>query len=100
METVISNGIISATIRHHGAELALLMKNGKNYIWTVERNFWDKTSPVLFPIVGGLKNGIFEHEGKTYALPRHGFARDCTFELLCKSNDAAVFCLKSTPEAQ
>ncbi|NJN35002.1 MAG: hypothetical protein HC817_12845, partial [Saprospiraceae bacterium] len=32
-------------------------------------------SPVLFPIVGGLKDNTYYFKGEKYTLPRHGFAR-------------------------
>lgn len=74
-------------------------KAGKNFIWEIDENFWDKTSPVLFPIIGGLKDDSYEYENKRYQLPRHGFARECDFELIAKADDSAVFSLKYSEEA-
>ena len=99
MQTIIQNEILTATILHKGAELAALEKDGKNYIWDIDRRFWDKTSPVLFPVIGGLKDDVFEYKGKKYPLPRHGFAREKVFELVSKSDDSAVFALKSDSDS-
>ena len=48
MEITIKNAKISATINSFGAELSRLEKNNKNYIWTIDEAFWNKTSPILF----------------------------------------------------
>ena len=51
MIITLSNTKISASINTIGAELSRLEKNNKNYIWTVDEEFWNKTSPILFPIL-------------------------------------------------
>jgi len=45
----------------------------------------------LFPIVGSLKNNTFEYNGTSYSLPRHGFAREFTFEVIEKRKIALFF---------
>lgn len=94
MITTISNRTLTAQINHRGAEL-ISLKNKKNteYIWNGNPIFWGKHSPVLFPIVGTLKNNQFEYKDKKYALSRHGFARDLTFLLIEKSENYALFSL-------
>jgi galactose mutarotase-like enzyme len=42
---------------------------------------------VLFPIVGQLKEDTYLFNGKRYPLPRHGFARDRTFEIIEQGED-------------
>jgi galactose mutarotase-like enzyme len=32
--------------------------------------------PILFPICGNLPDNVYTHQGKTYTLKQHGFARD------------------------
>lgn len=98
MKTTIQNKFLKAEINHKGAELASVIKGDKNYIWKINPIFWDKTSPILFPIVGGLKENTFEFNEEKYQLPRHGFARDYDFELISKTEDSAVFSLKYNEE--
>lgn len=43
-------------------------------------SFWNRHSPVLFPIVGKLKKGRTIIEGSEYEMGQHGFARDMEFE--------------------
>jgi galactose mutarotase-like enzyme len=97
--TTISNSILKASIKHAGAELFSLKDNQENeYIWEGNPDFWGKHSPVLFPIVGTLKNNTYTINEKEYHLPRHGFARDMDFELIEKTENKAVFSLQSSEE--
>ena len=98
MEITIQNQAIKAVIKTKGAELSSLKKEGKNYIWEINSEFWNKTSPILFPIVGALKNGEYFYEGNVYKLSRHGFARDFEFEVIENSENTVVFSLKSNEE--
>ena len=99
MNTTISNSTISASINHSGAELfSLKHNNNKEYIWEGNSEFWGKHSPILFPIVGTLKNNTYTIDKKEYQLTRHGFARDMEFQLLEKTNNSAVFSLESNTE--
>lgn len=99
MQTFIQNEFLKASINHKGAELSSVWKNDYNYLWDIDTQFWDKTSPVLFPIIGGLKDNKFTFNGKDYFLPRHGFARESEFSLISKTEDSAVFSLKFTEES-
>ncbi|MFH7015322.1 aldose 1-epimerase family protein [Flavobacterium sp. FlaQc-47] len=99
MNTTISNSTLSASIKHSGAELFSLKDNqNKEYIWEGNPDFWGKHSPVLFPIVGTLKNNKYTINGKEYQLPRHGFARDMEFQLIHKTENSITFSLKSDVE--
>lgn len=98
MIITISNTKISASINTIGAELIRLEKNNKNYIWTVDETYWNKTSPILFPIVGRLKNDSYTFKNKSYALPRHGFARNFGFKIENQTENSALFSLESNAE--
>lgn len=99
MDTTISNSILKASIKHAGAELFSLKDNqNKEYIWEGNPDFWGKHSPVLFPIVGTLKNNTYTIDKKEYQLSRHGFARDMEFKLIEKTGNSAVFSLESNAE--
>ena len=100
MTTTISNAFLTAKINHKGAELFSLQANDtkKEYIWEGNPEFWGKHSPVLFPIVGTLKNNSFQIEDTTYQLPRHGFARDMTFEVIDKTENSVIFSIQSSAE--
>ncbi|MCZ8331281.1 MAG: aldose 1-epimerase family protein [Flavobacterium sp.] len=100
MTTTISNSKIRADISSNGAELISLKKSktGKEYIWNGNPEFWAKHSPILFPIVGTLKNNTYLYNNVEYHLSRHGFARDNNFELIHQTDNEVVFSLKSNEE--
>jgi galactose mutarotase-like enzyme len=101
MITIIENDDLRVAINPHGAELgSIIHKHTKlEYLWQGDAAFWGKKSPVLFPIVGTLKDNFFSYEGKTYNLPRHGFARDRTFVVEQHSADNVTFLLVSDEES-
>ncbi|NMH28880.1 aldose 1-epimerase family protein [Flavobacterium silvaticum] len=94
MKTTLRHNGFSVEIDSKGAEL-LSFKNpsGKEFIWNGDPAFWNRHSPVLFPIVGSLKDGNYSYQGQTYKMPRHGFARDQSFDLTHHSENQAVFSL-------
>jgi galactose mutarotase-like enzyme len=101
LTTTISNSNLTAQINHFGAELfSLQNQKNKEYIWKGNPIFWGKHSPILFPIVGTLKNNSFHYEGKKYHLSRHGFARDMEFTISQKTENRAVFSLISSEESR
>lgn len=97
METQISAGPVIVGIKHKGAELSSLYHTETRieYIWQADPAFWAKSSPVLFPIVGQLKENTYKYNGNSYHLPRHGFARELDFELESSTSGTAVFLLSS-----
>lgn len=101
MTTTISNLNVKAQIKHLGAELFSLKNNAnKEFIWDGNAAFWGKHSPVLFPIIGTLKNNMYYYQGKEYYLSRHGFAREMEFQLIEKSENSATFSLNSSTETR
>lgn len=98
MNITISNTIISAEINSLGAELSSLKKDLKNHIWTVDEKFWNKTSPILFPIVGCLKDHSYKIKNKSYSLPRHGFARNFEFTITKISSHSVTFSLSENKQ--
>jgi galactose mutarotase-like enzyme len=100
MNVVIKNAGYSAVICSSGAELKSLkdVTSGREYLWQADPAWWKGTAPVLFPIVGGLRNGKYRYEGVEYELPQHGFARTSEFAQIGSSPDAAEFQLVSSAE--
>lgn len=99
MITTISNTILTAKIKHIGAELCSLKDNSNTeYIWDGNPEFWGKHSPILFPIVGTLKDNSYHYNDTEYHLSRHGFAREMCFNLIDKQENSATFSLTSSDE--
>lgn len=92
----IENDFVKATFSTKGAELQslILKKDQTEYIWQANPNIWPRHAPLLFPIIGRLKDGEYTFEGKTYHSTSHGFGRDSEFEMIAKSDDSITFSLK------
>ncbi|KLD96872.1 aldose 1-epimerase family protein [Aliarcobacter butzleri] len=97
MNYEIKNSFIKAQIKSFGAELNSLKKCDDNfeYIWQANNEYWARYSPVLFPIVGRLKEDSYFYKNKKYSLAQHGFARDKEFEIVQNEADFIEFRLKS-----
>ena len=98
MEYIINDSVVEASIDSFGAELKSLriLKSNEEFMWDANPKFWGRTSPVLFPIVGGLKANKYTYNEKSYRMGQHGFARDNEFEMISRSKTRILFLLKST----
>jgi len=97
----ISNNNYTAKISDVGAELKSFKDNNRQeYIWEGKPEIWSGTAPILFPIVGQLKNDEYTYSGNKYHMDKHGFARRSTFKVH-KHEDATIsFILESSEETQ
>lgn len=93
----LQNAQLKISIDEKGAELksAFHLQNGLEYMWSGDPAYWAKSSPVLFPIVGELKNKTYFYKGKSYSLPRHGFVRDKMFVVTEQSDSLITFSIES-----
>ena len=84
-----------------GAEMKRLFSKEwhRELLWLGDQKTWNRSAPVLFPIVGRLKDDEYQLHGKTIKLGQHGFARDFEFKCLeCTKNEAEFF-LEATQES-
>ena len=74
----IQNSSIKISVTKIGAELCSLFSKEKNveFMWQANPAIWGSHAPVLFPIIGCLKDGKFVLEGNAYSVPKHGFIRN------------------------
>ena len=93
----IENDSLKVTVNPLGAELSGLFNKSTNleYLWSGDAGFWGKKSPVLFPIVGTLKDNRYTSDEKSDRLSRHGFAREKMFKVLKQTEHAIAFQLNS-----
>lgn len=96
----ISSDKVTIQVDSLGAELKSLksLPDGREYMWQGDPAYWGRTSPVLFPIVGGLKDGRYRVNGSEYAMEQHGFARDMEFRLKSQVASEIWFFLESNEE--
>ena len=88
-----------------GAELTSVQYNGKEMLFqgakVLDSNgniYWKRQAPILFPIVGQLKNSQTQIEGEIYEMSQHGFARDMDFEEISKTETKHHYMLKYNEE--
>lgn len=100
MRYVIENEKVKCEIDSHGAELKSLVRksDGREIMWGADPAYWNRTSPVLFPFVGAVKDKTYRHNGNTYNIGQHGFARDMEFELISKEDKEIWFSLSENEE--
>ena len=90
---ILKNDELTLTVAAHGAEMRSLRRNadGREYLWQADPAYWGRTSPVLFPYVGGTKQKTVYYNGKAYFAGQHGFARDKDFALTEQTDDTLWF---------
>ncbi|WMJ88714.1 aldose 1-epimerase family protein [Anaerocolumna sp. MB42-C2] len=99
---ILKNKELSLSVNSFGAELTRIsdIKTDTDYLWHGDPAYWKRHSPVLFPIVGSLKNNSYHYNGIEYSLSQHGFARDMDFTLMNRSDSEIWFRLKSSDETK
>ena len=96
----LENEKVKITVSKQGAELHNITSkvDGTEYLWNRNKRYWGYSAPVLFPIVGKVKNGTYKVDGKEYNLPQHGLARLKEFEMIEKTNNKIIFELVDSEE--
>ena len=96
----IKNSEIKIEVNSLGAQLKslVLLEDNTEYLWQANPQFWNRSAPILFPIVGKLLNDTYTFKNKQYSMSQHGFARDKQFSLVEKSETMLKFLLKSDEE--
>ncbi len=94
--------MLTVTISDKGAEIQSVVgaHTGHEYMWQADPEIWGRHAPVLFPIVGRLKDDEYTYQGKTYHLGQHGFARDQVFEVEHQFDESITFLLKDNEETR
>ena len=101
MNYTLGNNAFEIAVTAVGAELCSFKskKSNKEYIWQANPEIWGSHAPVLFPIIGGLKNNKFIHDNKEYSLVKHGFIRrNESLKIVKKSATSILFQLLSNTE--
>lgn len=99
MMITIQNSALTVKIDSLGAQLASVRTPDKTeYLWQGDPNIWSRRAPILFPLIGRLKDKSYLLDGKPYTISTHGFARDMEFEVIGREENRVCFQLADTPE--
>ncbi|EOS27717.1 hypothetical protein C806_00164 [Lachnospiraceae bacterium 3-1] len=95
----LNNERLSVQFSTMGAEMTSLKskKTGQEYLWQGDQKYWGRRSPVLFPIVGRLREDKYICDNKEYHMSQHGFARDMEFVCISENKEEIWFALDATP---
>jgi galactose mutarotase-like enzyme len=97
----VANAHLCAEIALQGAELVRLgNSSGVDFLWNGDPQFWAGRAPLLFPMVGRAAGDQIKVDGRHHALPQHGFARRCRFELVSAAPSRCVLRLRANDETR
>ena len=97
----LKKGGLTAKVDSLGAQLiSLQAENGFEHIWVGDPKYWRGQAPVLFPIVGALREGKTKIGGEWYEMGQHGFARKMEFALAGQTSESVSLRLSSDFETR
>ena len=98
MEYKIKNEYLELTVSSHGAEKQSLVSNkGVSYLRDID-SYWNRHAPLLFPIVGKLRDLKTFINNKEYHMGQHGFLRDQEFDLYKQTENSITLINKFSEE--
>jgi galactose mutarotase-like enzyme len=89
------NEFLRIEIADKGAELTSIKNQltGFEYLWQADAAVWGRHAPILFPIVGKVKDNMLLCNGQPYPMGQHGFARDQVFQKISETNNEVWYAL-------
>ena len=99
MTVTLKNHRLTVRIEEMGAQLCSVKDPaGREYIWQADPEIWGRHAPLLFPVIGRLKDGKYTVHGREYAISIHGFARGSLFSVAEQGETRAVFRLEHSEQ--
>lgn len=79
---ILKNELLEVELNAKGAEIIKIVgqQDQINYMWKRDPELWANSAPILFPIVGAIRNNECCIDGQKYSMTQHGFARHNVFE--------------------
>lgn len=101
MNYTISDGVIAVSVSDRGAELQSIRRldDGTEYLWQGDPTYWTGRAYNLFPVCGRVFGDHYTYDGKTYAMNRHGFARNMTWSVETQTDTSVTFVLTESDES-
>jgi len=98
----LENDFLIIETNKSGAELTRIFSKNQNkeILWNGDSKYWGRHSPILFPIVGRLKDNETIIDNKVYNMSQHGFARDMDFDLVHTTNNSITYKLTSNEDTK
>lgn len=96
----IRNQRFTAKIDPFGAQLISFRDGERELLWTGDPAYWREHAPVLFPIVGALREGRTKIKGQWYEMLQHGFAKRREFTVNGQEESAVSLTLRADGETK
>lgn len=88
---------LTVVISPLGAEVqSMTTPSGTELMWQADKAIWGRHAPLLFPIIGRLRNQKYKLGERTIHISQHGFGRDSLFTVVRSSETEAVFALEDS----
>lgn len=87
-------------ISSRGAEMQRVNCDGLERLWCGDPAVWGRHAPLLFPLIGRLRDGYYELHGKRIDAPMHGFCRDRIFGIAEKTGTHVRFATHDDADTQ
>lgn len=101
MNIVLSSQDYYVTVNTLGAELKSYRDpSGREYVWNSDPAYWMRSSPLLFPTVGNVRDNKTQFNGVEYSLPKHGFCKESEFTVRDQTENSVVFVLAASDETK
>lgn len=85
----IKSGNVTAKVTSTGAQLCSLKVGDSNELmWQADATYWTSHAPILFPIVGALKEDKALIGGEYYTIPKHGLVRKSEWDLVAQTENS------------
>lgn len=99
MDIALHCGTCRGYVRLLGGELVSYQDGqGTEYIWQGDPDSWTGQNPLLFPIVGKLKDGIIRAHDQVCTMSQHGVARNHPFTVVEQGEDFVVLAQRENPQ--
>lgn len=97
MRLTIQNHALTVEIDTLGAQLASIRApDGTEYLWQGDPEIWARRAPMLFPVIGRLRDSAYLLDGVPYTIPQHGFARDMEFQVSGQTGQSLSLSISDT----
>ena len=87
----IENKYLKVSVSEVGAEPHSIVAGGVERLWEADPAVWGKHAPLLFPLIGRMRDGYYELDGQPVAAQKHGFCRDRHFDVVAEEPARVVF---------
>jgi galactose mutarotase-like enzyme len=97
----LENELLEILSSSNGGELISIKgkKDKLDYLWTADSKYWGRHAPILFPIIGRVKDNKYKVGQQEFELGQHGFARDYEFDLIENKDNIIIYRLVSSEDS-